>query len=95
MRSELGTSLVLPVVEVWTTEGWTQIGKSARVAFAVRQPVVIQPEVLDASANLKRTSDSTTGAATPTESSKRRTAEQWQTTTTQRRARRLRTIPAR
>jgi len=52
LRSELGTALVLPIVEAWTTEGWTQIGKSARVAFAVRQPVVIpQPEVLDASTN--------------------------------------------
>lgn len=50
LRSELGTALVLPVAELWTTEGWTQLGKGARVAFTVRQPVVVpQPEVLDAS----------------------------------------------
>ncbi len=50
LRACLGTALVLPVSELWTAEGWTQAGKSARVLFTVRQPVCVpQPEVLDAS----------------------------------------------
>lgn len=52
LRECLGSALVLPVSELWTTEGWTQAGKSARVLFTVRQPVCVpQPEALDASTN--------------------------------------------
>lgn len=52
LRDALGTALVLPLGESWTTEGWTQTGKSARVGFVIRQPVVRPAaEVLDASAD--------------------------------------------
>lgn len=40
LRDAIGTALVLPLVEDWTTESWVQLGKSARVGFAIRQPVV-------------------------------------------------------
>jgi hypothetical protein len=47
LREQLGTALVLPLSELWTTEGWTQAGKSARLVFAVRMPVLLPaPQVL-------------------------------------------------
>lgn len=50
LRDTIGTALVLPLVEDWTTEGWVQLGKSARIGFAIRQPVVRPAaEVLEAS----------------------------------------------
>lgn len=50
LRSEIGTALVLPIVEQWTSEGWATTGKSARVLFTVRQPVALpEPAVLEPS----------------------------------------------
>lgn len=47
LRECLGTALVLPLGESWTTEGWTQKGKSAHVSFTVRMPVLKpEPEVV-------------------------------------------------
>lgn len=43
----LGTALLLPIAEQWTTEGWVQTGKSARLLFGVRMPVVLPaPEIV-------------------------------------------------
>ncbi len=39
LKTCVGTALVLPLAEQWTVEGWTQTGKSARVAFVLRMPV--------------------------------------------------------
>lgn len=50
LREELGSALMTPLVEGWTVEGWSQMGKSAQVLFTVRQPVCLPaPAVLDPS----------------------------------------------
>lgn len=52
LRDAIGTALALPLAENWSTEGWTQTGKSARIGFAVRTPVVRPAAaVLEASAD--------------------------------------------
>jgi hypothetical protein len=40
LKVSIGTALVMPISEQWTTEGWTQTGKSARLNFVVRMPVM-------------------------------------------------------
>lgn len=47
LRECIGTALVLPLPEQWTTEGWVQLGKTARVLFGVRMPVPLPaPEIV-------------------------------------------------
>ncbi|MBL8684417.1 MAG: hypothetical protein JNK05_34910 [Myxococcales bacterium] len=47
LHKTLGTALILPIAEQWTTEGWIQTGKSARLLFGVRMPVVLPaPEIV-------------------------------------------------
>lgn len=66
LRECLGTALILPLAEKWTTEGWTQAGKSAHVAFAVRMPVtkpapeVVGTETIEVDVGLDPTGDSDT-----------------------------------